>query len=291
MLQQLPLEIITHIASFIPLEQMAEFASTCQMCYFAVLPHVWHHLSIHNLSELDSVAQHLQSNRVWAQRVIQFVRKISLCSDQCRYSPKLAATMFGMVSTPPETKEQQESMVRKRLSTFGCQILALFPHVSHIVFDFVQAIRLFDMDTPIYRILPFYGSVSLVNYASDHTLLMHYLLSPFREMRQLKIQATPVVSLCDDLDASLLTEQDIRDIASLSLTCLQRLELSYLDANTRIETLQALLETLPHLDCLQLTWLFPLKDQPYKTLCQAFKEKRFALTMDSHHSQLCFRFQ
>ncbi|KAI9476043.1 MAG: hypothetical protein EXX96DRAFT_575539 [Benjaminiella poitrasii] len=282
MLQLLPLEVLTHIASFIPLEDTSEFGSACQKCYFAVLPHIWHHLSINNTKELNLVASRLKSNSVWADRAIHFVRDVSLepCSHP-KISSTLAAAMFGIASTPSDQEKERKEYLsitpHERIGAFGKRLLQVFPHLSNLVFDFSQAVKNFYMAPPpntkedtnedTIR-LPFSGSVSLVNYKSDNTKLMHYLLAPFRRTHHLKVQALPVVSLCDDIDESILTDNDIADLATLGLTHLRQLELSYLDSDIHLETMKSLVMSLPHLTDLTLEWIFPPNKHDYLKLCE-----------------------
>lgn len=285
MIQKLPLEIVTAIAGYLPIEDTAEFAKTCQKCYFAVLPHIWHHLSLSNTKELSIVAKRLQTNSLWSERAVQFVRDVSLCrgegggcEEQKKFSSAVAASMFGIASTPTDQEEEaaaaeKESLTpHERISNFGRRLLELFPHISNLVLDFAQAARNFynTSDTTVAR-LPFSGSLSLVNYKSDNTKFMHNLLAPFRKTHHLRVQALPVVSLCDDIDESILSNADIADLATLGLTHLRRLELSYLDSDISLDTFKKLIESLPHLEDLVLEWIFPPNQHDYQQLCQVLE--------------------
>ncbi|CAO3648017.1 unnamed protein product [Mucor fragilis] len=320
MLQELPLEILTQIAEYIPVEDAGEFARTCHKCYFAILPHIWHQLTLNNTVELNMLAKRLQSNNLWAQRAIRFVRDVSLGSDdqinQPKFSSTLAASMFGIASTPDEqaaeeAEENKRVTRRERIGVFGKKLLNMFPHVSNLVFDFTEAARNFyssgggsdgssssasateteaqpteattsteqskenddgDEDIDDNARLPFSGSVSLVNYKSDHSKFMHYLLAPFRRTHHLKLEALPVVSLCDDIDESILTNADLQNLATLGLTHLRKLELSYLDSDIRLETMRNLLESMPHLNELELEWIFPPSKDDFTNLCQVLQE-------------------
>ncbi|KAL7321601.1 hypothetical protein PS15m_001358 [Mucor circinelloides] len=317
MLQELPLEILTQIAEFIPVQDAGEFARTCQKCYFAILPHIWHQLTLNNTVELNMLAKRLQSNNLWAQRAIRFVRDVSLGSDdqinQPKFSSTLAASMFGIASSPAEqaaeeAEETKKVTRRERIGVFGKKLLNMFPHLSNLVFDFTEAARNFysggavspsatDTEVPADRAvaadtmtagqpkeddedanvddnarLPFSGSVSLLNYKSDHSKFMHYLLAPFRRTHHLKLEALPVVSLCDDIDESILTNADLQNLATLGLTHLRKLELSYLDSDIRLETMKALLESMPHLNELDLEWIFPPSKEDFTRLCQVIQD-------------------
>ncbi|KAG2210383.1 hypothetical protein INT46_000964 [Mucor plumbeus] len=302
MLQELPLEILTQIAEYIPLEDASEFGRTCQKCYFAILPHIWHNLTLNNTAELNLVAKRLESNSIWAQRAIRFVRDFSLASSEQanhhKFSSTLAASMFGIASSPDEqaaeeeyeAEENKKIAPHERIGTFGKRLLKLFPHLSNLVFDFTEAARNFysnpsatspqattneqqkkennDDDDDDNARLPFSGSVSLVNYKSDHTNFMHYLLAPFRRTHHLKVKALPVVSLCDDIDESILTNADLQDLSTLGLTHLRKLELSYLDSDIHLETIKNLIESMPHLNDLELEWIFPPSKDDFTKLCQ-----------------------
>ncbi|CAO3657422.1 unnamed protein product [Mucor hiemalis] len=280
MIQKLPLEIVTVIAGYLPIEDTAEFAKTCQKCYFAVLPHIWHHLSLSSTNELSIVAKRLQTNSLWSQRAVQFVRDVSLCrgcDEHKKFSSAVAASMFGIASTPTdqesERSEKDSIKPHERIGNFGRRLLELFPHISNLVLDFAQAARNFynTPDTTVAR-LPFSGSLSLVNYKSDNTKFMHNLLAPFRKTHHLRVQALPVVSLCDDIDESILSNADIADLATLGLTHLRRLELSYLDSDISLDTFKKLLQSLPHLEDLVLEWIFPPSKSDYQQLCQILEK-------------------
>lgn len=327
MLQELPLEILTQIAEYIPVQDAGEFARACHKCYFAILPHIWHQLTLNNTVELRMLAKRLKSNNLWAQRAIRFVRDVSLGSDdqinQPKFSSTLAASMFGIASTPDEqaaeeAEENKRATRRERIGVFGKRLLNMFPHVSNLVFDFTEAARNFysgggggggggsggepssatsateteaqatedsttsteqpnededgDEDVDDNARLPYSGSVSLVNYKSDHSKFMHYLLAPFRRTHHLKLEALPVVSLCDDIDESILTNADLQNLATLGLTHLRKLELSYLDSDIRLETMRNLLESMPHLNELELEWIFPPSKNDFANLCQVLEE-------------------
>jgi hypothetical protein len=290
MIQKLPLEVVTQIASNIPLEDAGEFARTCQKCYFAVLPHIWHHLSLHNTTELSLVAERLQSNGLWAQRAIQFVRDVSLTGtkNNQRMSSTLAASMFGIASSPQQQARDQNNSSsnnsvtpHERIGSFGRRILQLFPGVTNLVFDFAEAAKNFYSSTsPTTEEevgskdgLPYSGSVALVNYKADNTKFMHYLLAPFRKTRHLKVQALPVISVCVDIDESILTNEDIADLATLGFNHLRKLELSYLDSDIQLDTVRELLKSLPHLKDLDLRWIFPPNKEEFKLLCQLLKSE------------------
>ncbi|KAI7901408.1 uncharacterized protein BX663DRAFT_571989 [Cokeromyces recurvatus] len=200
----------------------SEFASTCHKCYFAVLPHIWPYPSLNNTKELDLIVKHLNANTIWTQRTIQFLRDVSLISDDGK--PQFSSTSLAA------------SLI---------WLFQIFPHLSNPVFDFMQAIKNFyfvsnsnNKNEDNNRTLPFSGSISLVNYKTDHSQFMHYLLAPFRKTDHLKIQALPVYSLCDDIDESILANDDIKYLASLGLTHLRRLELSYLDSVVCLDTIK-----------------------------------------------------
>ncbi|KAL9546251.1 hypothetical protein MBANPS3_006754 [Mucor bainieri] len=313
MLQELPLEVLTQIAEFIPVEDAGEFARTCHKCYFAILPHIWHQLTLNNTVELNMLAKRLQSNNLWAQRAIRDDQ-----INQPKFSSTLAASMFGIASTPDEqaaeeAEKNKRVTRRERIGVFGKKLLNMFPHLSNLVFDFTEAAKDFysgggapssasasvsastsateteapaestapteqprenddDEDVDDNARLPFSGSVSLVNYKSDHSKFMHYLLSPFRRTHHLKLEALPVVSLCDDIDESILTNADLQKLATLGLTHLRKLELSYLDSDIRLETMQNLLESMPHLNELELEWIFPPSKADFANLCQVIQE-------------------
>lgn len=279
MLQTLPLEIVTVIASYIPLKDTGEFARTCQKCYFAVLPHIWHHLSIGDTRELSTVAKRLETNSLWSQRAIHFVRNVTFCSgchQHKRFSSAVAASMFGIANTPSNQREERSELEsvtpHESINTFGKRLLELFPNLTNFVLDFAEAARNFyhtpERNAPK---LPFPGSLSLINYKSDNTEFMHSLLAPFRMMHQLRLQAIPVVSLCDDIDKSILTNEDIVDLSTLGLTDLQRLELSYLDSDIDLNAMKNLVESLPNLQDLVLEWVFSPSKADYNRLCKVLE--------------------
>ncbi|KAI8641504.1 hypothetical protein BD408DRAFT_418142 [Parasitella parasitica] len=311
MLQDLPLEVLTKIAENLPVEETGEFARTCHKCYFAVLPHIWHQLTLNNAVELNQVANRLESNSVWAQRAIRFVRDFSFGNNDeqvnhPKFSSTLAASMFGIASSPAEQAAEEAEQSKKnasheRIGAFGKRLLRLFPHLSNLVFDFKEAARnfySFPLPPPTPSLeeatsaaartesnishanddsvddnarLPFSGSVSLLNYKSGHSESMHYLLAPFRRTHHLKVEALPVVSLCDDIDESILSNADLQDLATLGLTHLRKLELSYLDSDIRLETFKVLLESMPNLNELSLEWIFPPNKNDFRELCQVIQ--------------------
>jgi hypothetical protein len=288
MIQKLPLEVVTQIASNIPLEDAGEFARTCQKCYFAILPHIWHRLSLHNTTELSLIAERLQSNGLWAQRAIQFVRYVSLTGSKknTKMSSTLAALMFGIASSPQQQAIEDNSIhaiaSHERIGAFGRRILQLFPGVTNLVFDFAEAVKNFYSSSPLPPMdettkdderLPYSGSVALVNYKADNTKFMHYLLAPFRKTCHLKVQALPVISFCDDIDESILTNEDIADLATLGFHHLRKLELSYLGSEVQLDTWTKLLKSLPHLKDLDLRWIFPPNKQEFELICQLLKNE------------------
>jgi hypothetical protein len=131
MIQQLPLEIVTAIAGFLSSKETGEFAKTCQKCYFAVLPHMWHQLEISNTQELSRVAKKLETNQLWSGRAIQVVRNVTFhrCSNK-KFSSSFAASMFGIAST--QTDQQNEKAEQgsvkpcERISAFGRRLLELW---------------------------------------------------------------------------------------------------------------------------------------------------------------------
>lgn len=284
MIQKLPLEVLSQIARNVPLEDAGEFARTCQKCYFAMLPHIWHHLSLHNTKELSIVAERLKSNSLWAQRAIQFVRDVSLAGtkNNQKISSTLAASMFGIVSSPQQQATEQNISSNnsvtphERIGNFGRRILQLFPGVTSLVFDFAEAAKNFYLSalpTTDDEKLPYSGSVALVNYKADSTKCMHYLLAPFGKTRHLKVQAIPVISVCENIDDSILTNEDIADLATLGFQHLRKLELSYLDSEIQLDTIKKLLRSLPHLKDLKLQWVFPPNKKEFKQLCQVLKSE------------------
>ncbi|KAG2198295.1 hypothetical protein INT47_003008 [Mucor saturninus] len=276
MIQQLPLEIVTAIANYIPLKDTGEFARTCRKCYFAVLPHIWHDLTITDTKDLSIVAKKLQTNSLWAQRAVQFVRDVSFSSkNNKQFSSTLAATLFGTTSTHTEQEDEKNEFEsvqpHERFVAFGRRILELFPHLTSLLVDFSEAARNFYSTEETITRLPFTGSFSLINYRADQTRFMHNLISPFRKIRHLKVQGLQVVSLCDDIDESILTNNDIGELATLGLMDLERLELSYLDLDIELNTMQRLMQSLPHLQHLELEWIFPPAKQDYLVLCSMMK--------------------
>lgn len=277
MIQQLPLEIATAIAKYLPLEDTGEFARTCQKCYFAVLPQIWHSLTITDTKELSIVARKLHTNSLWAQRAAQFVRNVSLNSkNNKRFSATLSATLFGITSTHTEQEDEKNELEsvqpNERFVAFARRLLELFPHLTSLMVDFSEAARNFYTVEETNARLPFTGSFALVNYRADHTKFMHNLLSPFRNIRQLKVHGLPVVSLCDNIDESILTNDDIMELATLGLTDLERLELSYLDLDVELNTMQTLLQSMPRLQHLDLAWIFPPTEQDYRLLCNTIQK-------------------
>lgn len=278
MIQQLPVEIVTTIAGYLPLKDTGEFARTCQKCYIAVLPHIWHTLTITDTKELSIVAKKLQSNSLWSQRAIKFVRDVSVCgkNDEKKLPSTLAASLFGITITHSEQEDEKSEMEsvkpHERFVAFVRRLLELFPHLSCLVVDFSEAARNFYTIEETTARLPFSGSFSLINYKSDNTKFMHNLISPLRKARHLKIQALPVVSLCDDADESILTNNDIADLTTLGLSDLVKLELSYLDSEIDLLAIKELLQSLPNLLHLELEWIFPPTKQDYNQLCNIIEK-------------------
>lgn len=278
MFQKLPVEIVTAIADFLSTKDTGELAQTCQKCYYAALPHMWHELDISNANELSKIAHSVETNGLWSSRANQFVRQVALLhSDKKGFSPTFSASMFGITSTPSErrneTKLQESIKPCESISTFGRDIVKIFPHLSSLVVDFKEAIRNFYVgEEVVEQDTPFSGSFSLVNYKADHTKTMHHLLAPFKGTHHLKIQASSIISLCDDIDESILTDQDVADLATLGLKGLTTLELSYLDSDLQHGTIKKLLEGLPHLQKLELEWLFPPNQEEYQEICEVIQE-------------------
>lgn len=297
MIQQLPLEIVTAIANYIPLKDAGEFAKTCRKCYFAVLPHIWHDLTITDTKELSMVAKKLQTNSIWAQHAVQFVRDVSFSAkNNKQFSSTLAATLFGTTSTHTEQEDEKNELEsvqpHERFVAFGRKLLELFPHLTSLLVDFSEAKRNFYSTEETSVRLPFKGSLSLINYRADQTRFMHNLISPFRKIRHLKVQGLQVVSLCDDIDESILTNKDIGELSTLGLMDLERLELSYLDLDIELNTMRELLQSLPRLQQLELEWIFPPSKQDYILLCNTMKSfSMFPDCLEKKNNILFVRFR
>ncbi|GAA5807649.1 hypothetical protein MFLAVUS_001019 [Mucor flavus] len=284
--QKLPLELVTLIASYLDMKDTSEFATTCRYNYFAVLPLIWQHLTISDTRELSTVADKLKVNSCWSQRAVQFVRSVSLCDkhQHKKFSCSLAASMFGITSTLSELQDEKVvlSQPHEPTAQFGQNLLDLFPHVYSLLFDYKVALQNFylspqpqqqeeDVFTPR-PLLAYTGSVSVINYESDHAGILYNLLRPFKNMGHLKLQTLPVVSLCDDIDQSILTNTDIDALTSLGLNELVKLELSLLDSNIELKTFTKLVQSLPKLGCLQLEWIFPPTKEEYNRLRRMVEE-------------------
>jgi hypothetical protein len=311
LLNKLPLEILIQIAEHLHTDKdKEEFSRTCRRCYYAILPYIWQHLSLQDTAELSILAKRLKHNDIWAERANHFVRDISLAQEKepdRKYCPSIAASMFGIPSNrsqnQPLDQPVEKSTPNEGISRFGKKLLNLFPHVSNLVFDFREAAKNFrsshsladsntstpentDVNTTDREAnsnnhdgdnttdddkLPYSGSVSLINYKSDSSEFMHYMLSPFRTSQHVKLQASPVMSFCDDIDESILTDQDLEDLAKLGLTDLKKLELAYLDSNIRLETYKTLIQNLPSIQHLDIEWLFKPNKQEFAEICEIFK--------------------
>lgn len=274
MLQKIPLELVTLIASYLDLKSTSEFAATCHHCYNAVLPLIWQHLTITDTNELSILDKKFQKNPIWSQRAIQYVHTVSLCRRNCNriFSCRFAASMFGITSSRSEQQEELLSIQpHEQTGSFGQHLLNLFPHVTRLVLDYALALQNFYLvpqPQPPQTILPYAKSFSVVNYESDNAGILYNLLTPFKKIRHLQLQTLPVVSLCDDMDESILTDSDLNTLASLGLKDLTRLELSYLDSTINMDIFINLLKSLPRLRYLQLNWIFPPVKDDYHQLQQ-----------------------
>ncbi|KAI8880462.1 hypothetical protein K501DRAFT_335359 [Backusella circina FSU 941] len=295
MLQQLPFEIITSIADHLPEKDIQQLALSCRQCYSALLPQLWHNLTLSSVDELSDIAKRLEKNKQWTQRATHFVREFSFTDEdesEKKQSPSFIASMFGIAADTESRNRRRKQLeearrgvrvrTRERMAVFGRRLLDMFPRLSNLVIDFKEASKNFsdgDHDqeegggaaTAENNKLPFSGSLSLINYKADNTQKMHDLIAPFKETHQLKVSASPVLSLCEDFDESILTDADIRDLASLGLKHLTRLELSYLDSDVDIDTISTLLNSMPNLTELYLKWIFPPKKENYQQLCQCIE--------------------
>ncbi|GAA5797355.1 hypothetical protein EDC94DRAFT_599660 [Helicostylum pulchrum] len=286
MIQKLPLELVTLIASYLDMKDTSEFATTCRYNYFAVLPLIWQHLTITDTRELSMVADKLKVNSSWSQRAVQFVRNVSLCDkhQHKKFSCSLAASMFGITSTLSEQQDEKVvlSQPHEPTAQFGQHLLDLFPHVYSILFDYKVALQNFYLSpqqqqqeggifTPR-SLLAYTGSISVINYESDHAGILFNILRPFKYIGHLKLQTLPVVSLCEDIDQSILTNADIDALTSLGLNELVKLELSLLDSSIELNTFTKLVQSLPRLGCLQLEWVFPPTEEEYNQLRQVVEE-------------------
>ncbi|KAI8377204.1 hypothetical protein EDC96DRAFT_494862 [Choanephora cucurbitarum] len=296
-LQKLPPEIINHIASFISHDDLAELAETCQKCYLAVLPYLWHDITIHSMEDLETIARRLYSNILWRQRAIQFVHNITLCGirHSRRCSTSFMARMFGIAITEENEADyannKEQPFQTASIVDFGHLVLTLFPHVNHITFDFSQAFKCFRFSTPEGRsTLSFSGTISVRNYIADNTTFLYILLSHFTNMHELTVKSAPILSLCENLDELLLTNQDIACIASLELNSLTNLRLSYIDwTDTQIDTWNRLINTLPNLTSLDLSWLFSPNLESYSTVCDMLKESISLVPISSKEMETCKR--
>ncbi|KAG2232577.1 hypothetical protein INT48_009786 [Thamnidium elegans] len=260
------------------MKDTSEFATTCHYNYFAVLPLIWQHLTITNTRELSIVAHKLKANSSWSQRAIQFVRNISLCNkhQHKKFSCSLAASMFGITSTLSEQQDEkiQVSQPHEHIAQFGQHLFDLFPHVHSLLIDYTVALQNFYVSQQGASSIPLYytGSVSIINYESDNAGILYNLLRPFKNIRHLKLQTLPVISLCDDIDQSILTNADIHALTSLGLNELVKLELSLLDSSIELDTFTKLVRSLPKLKCLQLEWIFPPTKDEYNQLRHVVEE-------------------
>ncbi|KAI8975072.1 hypothetical protein BDF20DRAFT_585033 [Mycotypha africana] len=308
-LQTLPTEILTQIASFIPAEEVGEFGRTCQKCYYAVLPFIWHHLTLNDASELSLVAKRLEKNHEWHEKASYFVKDVSLSrSNSCdsfKFSAADQACMFGIATPPserigtPENGSSSSSIRRgfslaqhqhhEQIDVFGKRLLQNFPHLSNIEINFNEAIETFDTEEDGLQIakwptyindnencnLPYYGTVTLTNYKPGNTDALRYLLKPFRKLHHLKLYAAPPISLCDDIDDSLLSSDDINVLLMMGFKDLRKLDLTYFDFDVDCNTLLELVMSLPKLETLILGWLFPPSNFEFAHLSELLQKHAF----------------
>ncbi|RCH97136.1 hypothetical protein CU097_012057 [Rhizopus azygosporus] len=260
-LDQLPPEIITNIGSY--LENKKNFASTCRSCYLALLPQLWHHISLHDQQQLSKIMYG------------DYVREVSL-SEQPKSLP-MSFEMGNPLKCSIESEKQEIDLIR-----FGKHLVTLCPYIACLEIDlnayiFVQP----------YGIIEYRGELCLSNYRSEKTLLQ--LLPCFGYVPHLTIHTPTVISLCDD-DIVLLSERDMVPI--MALNKLISLNLEYLDTDVSPETIYRLVQHLPHLRRLQLNWLFPPYQHEHSRLCKLLEDD-FGFCPDrvyskSYFFQVCF---
>lgn len=260
-LDQLPIEIIANIGNY--LQNKKDFANTCRSCYLALLPQIWHHISLHDQQQLSKIVYG------------GYVREVSL-SEQ----PKSLPISFEMGNPLKHNVESEKQVVD--LIRFGKHLITLCPYMACLEIDldayiFVQP----------YGMIEYRGKLCLSNYRSETTLLQ--LLPCFGYIPHLTIHTPTVISLCDD-DIVLLSERDM--IPIMALDELISLNLAYLDTDVTPETLYRLVQHLPHLCRLQLSWLFPPYQRDYSRLCKLL-EDHFDLCPNriyskSYFFQVCF---
>ncbi|KAI9027230.1 hypothetical protein CLU79DRAFT_851826, partial [Phycomyces nitens] len=282
MLEDLAPEIIAHIANYLPEKSAGALAQTCRYCHDAVLPRIWNQLSIVEPEHLCRLAHRLQNNAEWSQNAVRFVRSVNFSKENnlhSIYSSNVAA-ILGYPSSG-----LQEHRIRKPvpqipreyqpMGTFARNLLLLFPNISKL--DLECDLMLSSLwcgpgadkrssqpgqDSSFI----FNGSLKLRDYTTGNTNLLKAILDCFPNIQELTLQGSRIVSICDDIDASILSKQDIVALTSFDSRMLNRLSLSYLSHTIPLSYYQALFLCLPELYDLELEWFYPPTKEYYTAL-------------------------
>ncbi|KAI9278533.1 hypothetical protein BDA99DRAFT_531284 [Phascolomyces articulosus] len=293
MLQELPPELLSSISSYLSLESASALSLTCNHCYWAVLPVIYHDLSITKPEELFALSSRLSKNKLYAERASRYVRSLSIVDHSQRTLARYAVTsVLDHVLSGWELLEQQEeqetmmdeyypeeetvdnerysnkNMQKKKhhVQSMATILDNLFPRLVNLTMEFDQIAkglrfgkRQQDIDvfSPTNTVIRFCGNLKLMNYRPCHPHHLYSLLFPFAKCTQLTLHTRPYLSLCAAIQDSLLMDQDIEALIRLDLKYLERLELAYVDDFLDVQKLCQLVKSLPNLNQLSLEWILP----------------------------------
>ncbi|KAL0076905.1 hypothetical protein J3Q64DRAFT_1703132 [Phycomyces blakesleeanus] len=299
MLEYLAPEIIAHIADYLPEQSAGELAQTCQSCYNAVLPRIWQQLSIVEPEHLSRIAHRLQSNRSWNQNAIRFVRSVNFSKKNnllhSIYPSHLAAILGYTISgldDDTRAAHRPESLIPRKnqpMDDFARNLLILFPNISNLDLECDLMLSSFccgtgatkDQGQPRHDSpYGFNGALRLRDYTTGNTALLRAMLDYFPNIQELTLEGSRIVSICDDIDASILSKQDIIALTSFDSRMLGRLSLSYLSHTIPLSYYQSLFLCLPELYDLSLEWFYPPTKEYYIALSRLI-QNTFSLTPGS----------
>ncbi|KAI9495640.1 hypothetical protein BDB00DRAFT_937463 [Zychaea mexicana] len=264
MLQELPSELISCIATYLPTATAGELAQTCNHCYWSLLPTLYQDLTITKPQALFALSSKLSTNKLYSERASRYVRTISIADHSQRTLARYAATsvldhvLSGWEQQQIDDeyhKEEQQQQVKQPIYFLATLLDTLFPRLTDFVMDFglvAQGLEFgYSGDSPIptsssssSSSTDFSGHLKLIHYRPSQPSHLYSLLAPFAKTTRLTLHTRPYLSLCAAIQDSLLMEDDMDALIKLDMRTMTRLELAYVDDLLHVEKFHDMFSTL-----------------------------------------------
>ncbi|KAI8141876.1 hypothetical protein BJV82DRAFT_165579 [Fennellomyces sp. T-0311] len=283
MLQELPTELLSCIASYLSAESAGALAQTCRRCYCSAIPVLYNELPIAKPDDLFVLSKKLSTATLLAQRARQYVRAVSVVDHGQRTLSRYAVTsilnhvLSGWELNEEDDDEPRNDPKKKRYDALVNKLHVMFPRLDNLTIEFdVVTHGLYFGHSHLPPVATnFSGYFKLINYRPNHTSYLRTILAPFACCTQLTLFTRPYLSLCAAIQDSVLTDKDIDTLTDLKLDHLCRLELAYVDDLLDVHKLIKLIESLPYLEYLSLEWILPPSLDYFDELCECLAHAVF----------------